>query len=81
VCDSPEDVALRDDAKASATVSTVGFAVGVVGIGAAAYLLLTNGASTQGHATKAAAHAARPELVPRPLLGPNVGGIGLSGRW
>jgi hypothetical protein len=43
-------VDLRDDARSSATLSTIGFAVGAVGVGAGLVLLLTAGGDTRGEA-------------------------------
>src|SRR5262249_54183559 len=40
-CSNPTGVAINDDARAYAAVSTVAIAVGIVGVGAGAVLLLT----------------------------------------
>jgi len=69
-CDAT-GVDLRDQAKSAATLSTIGFAVGAVGVGAGVYLLATGG-STKEKSAKA--------LWMQPAVGPQGGGILLGGR-
>jgi hypothetical protein len=59
-------------ARTAATVSTVGFALGLAGVGLGAYLLLTDGPP-----------APRPSASPRPrpLLGPGLAGLSLGGSF
>jgi len=64
---------LRDEAKSAATFSTIGFAVGAVGVGAGVVLLLSSGGSAP---EKAARHT---QIVP--VIGPRAGGLALSGAF
>ena len=62
---------LRDQAKSAATLSTIGFAVGAVGVGAGIYLLATGGSSKEKSAKA---------LWMQPAVGPQGGGVLLGGR-
>lgn len=64
---------LRDEAKSAATLSTIGFAVGAVGVGAGVVLLLSSG----GPAPEKSARGT--QIVP--VLGPRAGGLGVSGSF
>jgi hypothetical protein len=59
-------VDLRDEARTSATISTIGFAVGVAGVGAGVVLLLTAGGDEPG--------------ARRVWIAPGVGSLSLGGR-
>lgn len=69
-CDA-EGVDLRDQAKSAATLSTVGFAVGAVGIGAGIFLLATAGGGKEKSARA---------LWVQPTAGPGAGGVLVGGR-
>lgn len=69
-CDQ-KGVDLRDEAKSAATLSTIGFAVGAVGIGAGIYFLATSGGSKEKSAKA---------LWVQPAVGPKGGAVLLGGR-
>jgi hypothetical protein len=48
LCETAGDAATRDDAKSSATISTIGFAAGLVALGVGAFLLLTSDPPRRG---------------------------------
>lgn len=67
-----EGLALHADAQRSATISTIGFGVGIAGIGAGVALWLTAGKAaprTSGHAWVA------------PIVGPGQAGLAVGGGW
>ncbi|MBK7582963.1 MAG: PEGA domain-containing protein [Myxococcales bacterium] len=70
---TPQGVDLRDDAKSAATFSTIGFAVGAVGVGAGVVLLLSSGGSAPEKSAR------RTQFVP--MVGPRGGGLGVSGAF
>ncbi|HVJ19119.1 MAG TPA: hypothetical protein VM686_27055 [Polyangiaceae bacterium] len=65
-----------DDAQTSATISTVGFGVGLAAIAVGSYLLLTSGKEA---APPASARARRFDLFP--ALGKDAAGLSLRGDW
>jgi hypothetical protein len=50
ICETPADAATRDDAKTSATISTIGIAAGLVALGVGTYLFLTSEPSPRARA-------------------------------
>jgi hypothetical protein len=79
-CRTPEDCdrgrALLDGAYAASTVSTIGFGVGLAGLGASALILLLSGSGGQDKA--APAHAA---VAVTPVAGARQGGAVVRGRF
>lgn len=73
LCDA-EGLALHDDAHRAATLSTIGFGVGLLGAGIGTWLLLSSSSSADR------ASAGR-HLVATPIVGPGTGGVGLSGAF
>jgi hypothetical protein len=71
VCASQSDL---DGAKSMATISTVGFAVGIVGIGLGTVLLLTGSKNSEAP-TAATAAKLRPKLHVEPWIGVNSAGL------
>lgn len=67
---------LADDARRSATISTLGFVLGGVGLAAGVALFVTS----RGHGDHAPV-AARLTVVPVLVAGSSGGGVGLSGRF
>jgi hypothetical protein len=63
-----------DSARTSSWVSTLGLGVGVVAVGVGAYLFLTGGAHAGGTTAASAVRVV-------PTLGPNAGGLSLSGAF
>jgi hypothetical protein len=72
VC-NPQGTALISQAQTSATVSTIGFGVGLAGAAAAAWLFIRPPGSVKA-GEKASARWA-------PVLGPRFSGLGLEGSW
>lgn len=62
---------LYDEARTASTLSTIGFAVGVVGLGAGAYLLLTSSKE----------RPAQQAVRVLPSVGAGSGGVQVSGAW
>lgn len=73
-CD-PEGGSLRDEARSSATVSTIGFGVGLAGVAAGTYLWLRGA----GQARKEA--STRPKTGIAPLTTPGGAGLSMIGRF
>ena len=70
VCKTQSDL---DSAKSMATVSTIGFGVGIVGVAVGTILLLT-GSKSEAPPAQAAAHPAR-QLAVQPWFGVNAAGL------
>ena len=68
-----------DGAKSMATVSTVGFAVGFVGVGLGVVLLLTGNNSASASASKSAPKLAKQGVSVQPWIGTQ--SAGLSGTF
>jgi hypothetical protein len=75
VC-TPAEQDTIDSGKTLATVSTIGFGAGIVGVAVGTYLLLTSGPSSNAPAT---ATASRSTLTVRPVL--DVSRVGLAGTF
>jgi hypothetical protein len=73
VCHNPTALAANSEAIKSANLATVGFGVGIVGIGVGTFLLLSGGSSSSRTATNS------PSIVGS--VGPSSGGVAVSGRW
>ncbi|HEX3774976.1 MAG TPA: hypothetical protein VHV51_10960 [Polyangiaceae bacterium] len=71
VCTSQSDL---DGAKSMATISTIGFGVGIVGIGVGTVLLLTGNKSSEA-AAATTAKKERPKLSIQPWIGVNSAGV------
>jgi hypothetical protein len=69
---NPTGLDLRDEAKSAATISTIGFAVGAVGVGAGVVLLLSGG-------SKPEKSARRTQVVP--MLDPRSSGVAVTGAF
>jgi hypothetical protein len=74
VCDTQSDL---DSAKTMATVSTIGFSVGIAGVAVGTILLLTGGGSSEKPAQ--ALERPAPKFAMRPWLG--VSSVGLAGSF
>ncbi len=72
---SAEGLSLHDDARQAATVSTVGFAVGAIGLGLGTYFLLSSGGQPASAPPKAGA------LGWSPRFGRQGAGLQLEGTW
>jgi len=70
-CDQ-QGLDLRDEAKSAATLSTIGFAVGAIGVGAGIYFLATSGSGKE--------KSARSGLWVAPAVGPKGGAVTFGGR-
>ncbi len=66
VCTNPADIDAASTGKTYATVSTIGLAVGAIGVGLACYLFLSD---------------RRPSAVLSPMAGPTVAGLSLSSTF
>src|SRR5262249_23747223 len=73
-----EGVAALEDAHAAATISTIAFGGGAVGVGAALWLLVTRPAPPPANAMTAGARA-RARIAP--MLGAREAGLRLEGAW
>ncbi|MDF3069976.1 MAG: hypothetical protein K0R38_5577, partial [Polyangiaceae bacterium] len=73
-CPSSQESTL-DSAKGLATVSTVGFAVGFVGVGAGIVLLLTGNSSSSSSASTATPKLAQQGLKVEPWFSGNSAGL------
>jgi hypothetical protein len=71
VCKTQSDL---DSAKSMATVSTIGFSVGIVGVAVGTVLLLTGGHSSEAPPAQAAAHRSR-KLAVSPWFGLSSAGL------
>jgi len=74
-----DGVDLAEDARTSARISTVGFGVGLVGIGVGTWLLLTSGSPTGAAAS--APHPPRRSLYVDPIVGNNALKLQMGGTW
>jgi hypothetical protein len=75
-CD-PTGLSDINSAKTAATVSTVGLAVGVVGVGVGAWLLLRSASS--GSSSSSAASSASASVAP--FVAPDRAGLAVQGAW
>jgi hypothetical protein len=71
VCATQSDL---DSAKSMATISTIGFGVGIVGVAVGTILLLTGNHSEEAPPAAASAHRAR-KLALEPWIGANSAGL------
>lgn len=74
---SDEGIRLNEDAKSAATISNIGFAVGVVGVGVGVYLLLSGSSS----ATAARPHRERGVTYAAPVALQRGAGVALGGAF
>ncbi|HEX2670639.1 MAG TPA: PEGA domain-containing protein [Polyangiaceae bacterium] len=76
VCQSQSDL---DSAKTMATVSTIGFSVGIAGVAVGTILLLTGGSSSEKPAQAQATRRPSPQFAMQPYFG--VSSLGVSGSF
>jgi hypothetical protein len=77
LCDA-DGVALNDQAKSAATISNVAFGVGLLAVGAGAYLYFS---ADSGRPTEQPARAESTAIRLAPSIGPHSGAMLLYGRW
>ena len=76
VCETQSDL---DSAKTMATISTIGFSVGIAGVAVGTILLLTGGSSSEKPAQARAPERPAPKFAMQPYFG--VSSVGLTGSF
>lgn len=78
---TPDAKSAGDSAQSAASISDIGFGVGLIAAGVGSYLILSSKSSEPGSATRCAPREAHASLELVPVLGAGGGGLWLRGDY